>query len=208
MATRILFNGKEYAKPDDMPADVRRLYDSVLARFPDNNQNGVADILEKGAGDVISIRHSEVSVNGAPLGEDPDLPDLVHRLLGPAASRLVVKGTRSRTETSTTANARPQEAADNPSNSFPAAERDLVQSKPHPNAEILATLDRVTWTLGRVLQAIVLAGAIFVLVGGIGIILSLDAGSKAQGGAFYIGVGILLAEGWLINTYFSLRRRG
>src|SRR5687767_7396210 len=66
MTTRIIFNGREYKSPDDMPADVRRLYDQALQQLADADRDGIPDILEQGpeAGNVIGIHHSSFNVNG------------------------------------------------------------------------------------------------------------------------------------------------
>jgi hypothetical protein len=37
---RVIFNGREYASPDEMPPDVRRLYDDVLASVAGSDKVG------------------------------------------------------------------------------------------------------------------------------------------------------------------------
>ncbi len=208
MATRFIVNGNEYASVEEMPADVRQVYDAALERLADDNKNGVPDILEANVpGKVVAVQHSEVSVNGKSFAAGAGMPDWARRLLENAVARTAEKGARSPNEGLTTGFTESPAAPDRPSFSFPW-EDELSRARPARDHDgLLATLDRVAWTLGKVLQGIVLAGAIAVLVGGVWIIQNLDAGSKAQGGVFYIGAGILLAEGWLIKTYFSIRRR-
>ena len=65
MATRIIFNGQEYASTDAMPKEVRKAYQQALAQFADADHNGIPDILERGRpGNVIGIQHSSITVNG------------------------------------------------------------------------------------------------------------------------------------------------
>jgi len=53
MGVRIKINGREYDRPEDLPPDLRRLYDEVLQRLgpelADRDGNGVPDIAEAGA---------------------------------------------------------------------------------------------------------------------------------------------------------------
>jgi hypothetical protein len=49
MSQQIIFKGKTYASVDEMPPDVRQVYDQVMKMLPDKNQNGVPDILEGGS---------------------------------------------------------------------------------------------------------------------------------------------------------------
>ena len=51
MTAKINFNGREYAIADEMPADVRQLYEQMMGAF-DANRNGVPDILEGGGSPV------------------------------------------------------------------------------------------------------------------------------------------------------------
>lgn len=65
MQSRIIFNGGEYASPDDMPADVRRAYAAALAALPDQDRNGIPDVLERGpSGDTSSLPRTTITVNG------------------------------------------------------------------------------------------------------------------------------------------------
>ena len=43
---KIVVNGREYASPDEMPADVRASYERAMATLADKNGNGIPDILE------------------------------------------------------------------------------------------------------------------------------------------------------------------
>ncbi len=48
MKPAIVFNGVEYASPDEMPADVRARFQEAMNLMQDRNGNGVPDLLEKG----------------------------------------------------------------------------------------------------------------------------------------------------------------
>ena len=82
MTTRIIFNGREYKSPDEMPADVRRLYDQALQQLADADRDGIPDILEQGpeAGNVIGIQHSSFNVNGRNYASVDEMPWAVRRL--------------------------------------------------------------------------------------------------------------------------------
>jgi hypothetical protein len=51
MSSKIIFNGKEYNSLEEMPADARQAYESMMGIFADKDQNGIPDILE-GKGDI------------------------------------------------------------------------------------------------------------------------------------------------------------
>jgi len=64
---RIIFNGQEYASADAMPAAVRADYERLLATLPDEDGNGVPDVLERfGDGSKITYETS-FTVNGRTL---------------------------------------------------------------------------------------------------------------------------------------------
>ena len=96
MSTRIIFNGKTYTDPSEMPADVRKAYDQALGLLADANRNGIPDLLETaGLGNVISVQQSQIVVNGQSYGGPEEMPpfvrqlyDLALRQLGPAGSDL------------------------------------------------------------------------------------------------------------------------
>jgi hypothetical protein len=48
---KIVINGKEYASPDEMPPEIRALYDKAMETFADRDGNQVPDLFEgKGPG--------------------------------------------------------------------------------------------------------------------------------------------------------------
>jgi len=70
--------------------------------------------------------------------------------------------------------------------------------------DVLEPATRVLGTLAMVLIAVSVAA---VLVFGALMMMDMDAGSRSQGGLFYVGVGMLLALGWLIDMYLKFRNR-
>jgi hypothetical protein len=47
--TKIVFNGQEFSGPDQMPAEVRRVYDQTMnGVLADANENGIPDVFEGG----------------------------------------------------------------------------------------------------------------------------------------------------------------
>jgi hypothetical protein len=45
-ARRIIFNGREYASPEEMPREAREAYEAALGVFADKDGDGVPDLLE------------------------------------------------------------------------------------------------------------------------------------------------------------------
>jgi hypothetical protein len=45
-ARRIIFNGREYASPEEMPREAREAYEAALGVFADNDGDGVPDMFE------------------------------------------------------------------------------------------------------------------------------------------------------------------
>ena len=60
--TKIVFNGQEFSRPEDMPADIRQAYDQVMnGVLVDSNKNGIPDIAEGGAAQVFDLRNITTS---------------------------------------------------------------------------------------------------------------------------------------------------
>jgi hypothetical protein len=77
MTTRIMFNGQEYASAEAMPEDVRKVYQQALAQLADAGHSGIPDVLERGgAGNVIGIQNSSITVNGKTYGSVAEMPAL------------------------------------------------------------------------------------------------------------------------------------
>ena len=92
MATRIVFNGREYAGPEAIPADVRKAYQELLDQLQDKDQDGIPDVLQGGgAGNVLGTLQTSVTFNGRNLDDVGGLPAPMRRLIenamGHASSR-------------------------------------------------------------------------------------------------------------------------
>jgi hypothetical protein len=78
---------------------------------------------------------------------------------------------------------------------------------PPANAPLLRQLDATTSVLGTVLYTLsALMGAGLATVG-IWVILHMDASSRSQGGAFYIGIGVAIALVWMVGSLVGLAMR-
>lgn len=79
--TKIIFNGREYSSPDEMPADDRRAYDDVMRGFVDSDHNGIPDVAEgKGEVRVESRQTTTFTVNGQQYASEEEMPEAVRRL--------------------------------------------------------------------------------------------------------------------------------
>lgn len=76
MPTHISFNGREYAGPEAMPADVRKAYQELL-----------------GAGNVLGVVQTSVTYDGRTLDGVPGLPAPMRRLIENAIGRVNSRGT-------------------------------------------------------------------------------------------------------------------
>jgi hypothetical protein len=54
VTTKIIFNGKEYSSREDMPPEVRRIYDNAMATvLADENRDGIPDLFQGKGGSTI-----------------------------------------------------------------------------------------------------------------------------------------------------------
>jgi len=177
MQTRIVFNGKEYASPEEMPDDVRKAFQAMLAQIgTDADGNGVPDVLE-GKANVRGLQQSSITVNGRTVDNVKDLPLPVRWLLGYMVRQVATK--------------------------------QGLEAAPPANAPLLRQLDAATSVLGTVVYTLsALLGAGLATIG-IWVILHMDASSRSQGGAFYVGIGVVIALAWMVGSLVSLglRRR-
>ena len=78
---------------------------------------------------------------------------------------------------------------------------------PPANAPLLRQLDATTSVLGTVLYTLsALMGAGLATIG-IWVIVHMDASSRSQGGAFYIGIGVVVALAWTVGSLVGLAMR-
>jgi hypothetical protein len=171
MQTRILFNGHEYSGPEQMPADVLKAYQEMLAQLSaDTDRNGVPDLLE-GRSNVLGVQQSSITVNGRNI---TDLPKPVKWLLGYAARQ--------------------------------AALNTIVPTRTPEQTRRLQTLDATTKVLRTLLLVLSAFGSVALMVVGIWMIAHMDASSRSQGGAFYVGIVVVIAFAWLVGTLMHLAR--
>jgi hypothetical protein len=82
MPTRIIFNGREYAGPEAMPADVRKAYQELLDQLQDKDKDGIPDVLQgEGATNALGILQTSVTFNGRTVDDVAGLPVPIRRLL-------------------------------------------------------------------------------------------------------------------------------
>ena len=162
MQTRIVFNGKEYAGPEEMPDDVRKAFLAMLSQIgTDADGNGVPE-------------QSSITVNGRTVDNAKDLPLPVRWLLTYMVRQVAKRA--------------------------PGA-------APAANAPLLRQLDAATSVLGTVLYTLsALVGAGLATIG-IWVIVHMDASSRSQGGALYVGIGVVVALAWTVGSLVSLAMR-
>ena len=72
---KIVVNGKEYDSIDEMPPEVRRLYESAMQLLGDGDGDGVPDLLQRGSGAAdLNIATTQIVVDGRAYGDASELP--------------------------------------------------------------------------------------------------------------------------------------
>jgi hypothetical protein len=71
---RIVFNGREYSSADEMPPDVREVFERTMRLAADSDRDGVPDVFEGKDGNVTSITRSRIVVNGREYGSVEEMP--------------------------------------------------------------------------------------------------------------------------------------
>jgi hypothetical protein len=196
MTTRIFFNGQEYAGAEAMPEEVRKAYQEVLGQLADADRNGIPDVLEqRGAGNVMGIQQSSITLNGKTYGSVAEMPAFVRFLYEQAMGQL------------------DPDRAGLPGVP-PAPERSLPEVKGEPGSvpgeQFMRVLDRSERVLSTVLVVILAAAAGAVIVLGSWMITHMDASSRSQGGVFYVGLAMVLLlgviGGQLISAWLRARK--
>jgi len=89
MAPSIIFNGKGYESAEEMPADVRRAYQSIMGILADKNQDGTPDLLESlPAGAAQAISSMQVFFEGRMYSGVNELPPEARARYEQAMSKL------------------------------------------------------------------------------------------------------------------------
>ena len=178
MATRIIFNGQEYASSDAMPEQVRKAYEQALAQFVDADHNGVPDILERGGpGNVIGIQHSSITVNGRTYESVDAMPALV---------RLLYEHTIGQVGANRTG--------------LPASAGAIS------GLNTLQALDKTGRFLERFIQILLGIMAVVILAGAVFLMLKMDGGSRSKE-RLYVAIVALLLLGTLDSQVERLIRR-
>ena len=90
----ITINGQTYNSVEDMPPKVREQYDRAMAMLPDENHNGVPDILEQPAagkeGAVVShiTQSSKFIINGQEYNSLEDVPPQFRQMIAATTSTM------------------------------------------------------------------------------------------------------------------------
>jgi len=205
MTTRIMFNGQEYASAEAMPEDVRKVYQQALAQLADADHNGIPDGLARGgAGNVIGIQNSSITVNGKTYGSVGEMPALVRFFYEQAMGQLDpdragapgapgVLGALG-------ALGAPY-APDAPEGSLPK-----VNSEPAPAADepFMRALDQTESVLSTILVILLAAAAGAVIVFGSWMITHMDEGERSQGGVLYVGLAMAVVLGAIASGFINI----
>jgi hypothetical protein len=176
MQTRIVFNGHEYSGIEAMPDDVRRAFQDKLAQLTKDADHDGVPDVLQGKG--IGIEGAAITINGRTIENIGSLPKPLRWLVNSMLEHAV------------------GEAATLQRSNAPTPEQ----------ARMLRSLDATSTAL-RTLLLTLSAGAAGALVAlGIWIMVHMDAGSRSQGGNFYVGILVLLAFAWLVGSIVSLMR--
>jgi hypothetical protein len=197
MTTRIIFNGQEYTSLEAMPDDVRKLYQQALAQLADADHNGIPDVLERradGAGNVIGIQSSSITVNGKTYGSVDEMPGWVRfifeQAMGHLAPTLGSKLDPIRAS-----------APDAPEGLLP---RSVSEPTSAPDPRLMQVLDKSENVLSTVLVLVLAAAAGAVIVFGSWMITHMDASSRSQGGVIYVGFGMMVVLAAIAGQFINL----
>ena len=182
MTTRIIFNGQEYTSPEAMPDDVRKLYQQALAQLADADHNGLPDVLEPradGAGNVIGIQSSSITVNGKTYGNVDEMPGWVRFIFKQAMRQLTPA----------------QEGL------LPRGDREPISTQ---EPRLMQVLDKSENVLSTVLVLVLAAAAGAVILFGSWMITHMDASSRSQGGVIYVGFGMMVVLAAIAGQFINL----
>ncbi len=83
--SRVIYNGREYASADDMPAEARSAYDRAMQQvskiLADTDGDGVPDGLAgRAPGDVITFTQTDITFNGQTYSSIHEMPPDIRRI--------------------------------------------------------------------------------------------------------------------------------
>jgi len=121
---KITINGHEYDSPEQMPSDLRQLYESAMRQalpaLKDQDGNGVPDLLEgQGSGRARTFLSSRITINGKTYRGVEEMPPDVREIYeaamaNPGAPGTPVKKNAFFVSFGLSRGARPQNAASGP----------------------------------------------------------------------------------------------
>lgn len=209
MATRIIFNGQEYANTDAMPEEVRKAYRQALAQFADADQNGIPDVLERGgAGNVIGIQHSSITVNGRTYESVDAMPALVRLLYEGAMGQVDVKRTGLPAGVAAILGLNPlsKSAAADGSPELGEGGSRTVPRRPPVSDDFIRALDKTGRTLERVVNVLLGIVVVVVVPGAVFLMLKMDGGSRTQE-RLYVAIAALVILGAVDTQVQRMVRR-
>jgi hypothetical protein len=192
MPIKIVFNGREYGDPAEMPETVRREYDQALAVFDDANRNGIPDVLENAGKNIVTIQQSSFSINGKSFDNPADLPPWARALYDQAIGAI--------RPTSPSAGAPTVSAHSGPARlqtQFDVIDADLQIDPLKTTTDVLTGLVRLLLVVSAV-AVVIVATLMF---------RDMDASSASQGGRVWVVVGALVVLVAIANGYAKMSRR-
>lgn len=100
--SKIVVNGREYASVDDMPHDVRQVYERMMKMRADSDGDGVPDIFEGKGANVVTVTKSNVVLDDRRFGGTDRIPAGARHVLagsGRRSPRVVRKVRQTRVHT-------------------------------------------------------------------------------------------------------------
>jgi hypothetical protein len=191
-----MFNGQEYASAETMPEDVRKVYQQALAQLADADHNGIPDVLERGgAGNVIGIQNSSITVNGKTYGSVGEMPALVRFLYEQAMGQLDPNRAGALGALGALG------APDAPEGSLPKVNREPASAA---DEGLMRALDQSENVLSTVLVVLLAAAAGAVIVFGSWMITHMSESERSQGGVFYVGLAMVVLLGAIAGQFINL----
>ena len=227
MTTRIIFNGQEYASTEAMPQAVRTAYQETLAKLEDaearvaspraHANQDFLQVLDRTAPTlallllvVLAVATGvAVVVGGWMIWQiDADLRSqgggfYIGRGFLALVLLTAIAGISIAVWMTLKKHRSPETTV--PQSSAPDAQTTPPQAQ--GNEGFLRALDTTEHTLVRVLQILLGVAAGGVVAGGVWMISHMDASSRSQAGDIFVGIGVLVALGFIAGMYISLEMR-
>jgi|GEM_PF-1422632 len=85
--SKIVVNGREYASADEMPSDVRQIYERMMKMRADSDGDGVPDVFEGKGANVVTVTKTNVVLDDRRSGSVHGIPADVRRVLADSRGR-------------------------------------------------------------------------------------------------------------------------